>query len=161
MGAGSLGPLVKSAEVLQPCIVDGDADIRWQQRLSNLEKAVALLREPIMRVDTLSRLEKEGTVQRFEVAVELAWKTLKDYLEFEGQTLHPVTPRNVIKEAFAATILQDGQTWIDMINHRNLLSHTYSEPVFDEAVRAIEVRYLTAFEDLLAYLSVKKGEQSE
>ena len=133
-----------------------DADIRWKQRLSNLETAVALLREPLLRVDTLSMLEKEGTVQRFEVALELAWKTLKDYLEFEGQTLQPVTPRNVIKAAFAAAVLHDGQTWIDMLDHRNLLSHTYSQPVFDEAVRAIESRCMPAFTDLLTFFSTKK-----
>jgi hypothetical protein len=68
--------------------VNGSADIRWKQRFSNLEKAISLLREPILRIDTLSMLEKEGTVQRFEGALELAWKTLKDYLEFEGRTLH-------------------------------------------------------------------------
>jgi nucleotidyltransferase substrate binding protein (TIGR01987 family) len=136
--------------------VVADADIRWKQRLSNLETAVALLREPLLRVDKLSMLEKEGTVQRFEVALELAWKTLKDYLEFEGQTLQPVTPRNVIKAAFAAAVLHDGQTWIDMLDHRNLLSHTYSQPVFDEAVRAIESRYMPAFTDLLTFFSTKK-----
>lgn len=134
----------------------GLADVRWQQRLANLEKAVALLREPIARIETLSRLEKEGTIQRFEVALELASKTLKDYLESEGQTLQPITPRSVIKEGFAAAILRDGQTWIDMISHRNLLSHTYSEPVFDEAVQAIQDRYLPAFDDLLTFFSAKR-----
>lgn len=70
--------------------MNGSADIRWKQRFSNLEKAISLLREPILRIDTLSMLEKEGTVQRFEGALELAWKTLKDYLEFEGRTLQTI-----------------------------------------------------------------------
>jgi len=29
----------------------------------------------------------------------------------------------VIKEAFAAKIITDGQVWVDMMLHRNLLSH--------------------------------------
>jgi nucleotidyltransferase substrate binding protein (TIGR01987 family) len=128
-------------------------DIRWQQRFQNFDRAIVLLREPIGRsVETLSALEKEGTVQRFEFAVELGWKTLKDYLEFQGQVIDPVTPRNVVKMAFAARILGDGQVWIDMLDHRNLLSHTYDEATFDQAVLAIRDRYLAALEALHGWL---------
>lgn len=128
-------------------------DIRWKQRFQNFDRAVVLLREPFERdVTTLSNLEKEGTIQRFEFTVELAWKTLKDYLEYEGQVIDPVTPRNVIKEAFAARILSEGQVWIDMLNHRNLLSHTYDEATFDTAVLAIRDRYLAAIEELHLWL---------
>lgn len=124
-------------------------DIRWKQRFQNFDRAVILLREPIERdITTLSDLEKEGTVQRFEFALELAWKTLKDYLEYGGQVIEPVTPRSVIKEAFAARILHDGQVWIDMLDHRNLLSHTYNAETFENAVLAIRDRYLPAIEEL-------------
>jgi len=124
-------------------------DIRWRQRFQNFDRAIVLLREPVERgVDTLSALEKEGTIQRFEFATELAWKTLNDYLQFQGQTLATVTPRNVIKAAFAARILSDGQVWIDMLDHRNLLSHTYDESTFDQAVIAVRDRYMAALEEL-------------
>jgi nucleotidyltransferase substrate binding protein (TIGR01987 family) len=129
------------------------ADIRWHQRFENFDRAVVLLREPIERdVTTLSALEKEGTVQRFEFALELAWKTMKDYLEHEGRLFQPVTPRSVIKEAFSAGVLADGQVWIDMVDHRNLLSHTYDRRAFDAAVLAIRDRYLRALEELHAWL---------
>jgi nucleotidyltransferase substrate binding protein (TIGR01987 family) len=124
-------------------------DIRWQQRFQNFARAVVLLREPIERgVTTLSNLEKEGTIQRFEFAVELAWKTLRDYLEYEGHVIQPVTPRNVIKEASAARILRDGQVWIDMLDHRNLMSHTYDEQAFEQAVQAISAQYMGALQGL-------------
>lgn len=135
-------------------------DIRWQQRFQNFDRAIVLLREPIERgIETLSALEKEGTVQRFEFAVELAWKTVKDYLEFEGRVIEPVTPRNVIKIAFAARLLSDGQVWIDMLDHRNLLSHTYDESTFDQAVRAIRDRYLAALEALHGWLLERRVSQ--
>jgi nucleotidyltransferase substrate binding protein (TIGR01987 family) len=128
-------------------------DIRWKQRFRNFDRAMVLLREPIERdVTTLSDLEKEDTIQRFEFAVELAWKTLEDYLEYEGRVIEPVTPRNVVKEAFAARILHDGQVWIDMLDHRNLLSHTYDAATFDKAVLAIRDRYLAAIEELHLWL---------
>jgi len=134
-------------------------DIRWKQRFQNFDRAVVLLREPLKRgIDTLSALEKEGTVQRFEFALELAWKTLKDYLEHEGTVIEPVTPRNVIKEAFAARILGDGQVWIDMLDHRNVLSHTYDSATFEKAVQAIDKRYYLAIDALHAWFMERRAD---
>ena len=121
-------------------------DIRWQQRFDNFDRALGLLREALANGPAaLNQLEKEGVVQRFEYTLELAWKTIKDYLEESGVVLTAVTPRQVIKDAFAARILTDGQAWIDMVDHRNLLSHTYDPANFEEAVDAIHGHYLTAF----------------
>jgi Nucleotidyltransferase substrate binding protein like len=67
-----------------------------------------LLREALENgPGVLSVLEKEGVIQRFEYAFELAWKTIKDFLEVEGLVVSPVTPRQVIKDAFAAKVF----TW--------------------------------------------------
>jgi nucleotidyltransferase substrate binding protein (TIGR01987 family) len=129
-------------------------DIRWLQRFEHLARAVALLGEPIARgIESLSVLEREGTVQRFEVALELAWKTMKDFLEHEGEVLAPVTPKVVVKAAFSAGVVLEGQVWIDMLDHRNLLSHTYDSAVFEDAVVAIRDRYLPAFTGLVSFLS--------
>lgn len=134
-----------------------DPDIRWQQRFQNFDRALALLEDALGRGPTaLNQLEKEGAVQRFEYTLELTWKTLKDYLEESGLVLPAVTPRQVIKDAFAAKILMDGQTWIDMIDHRNLLSHTYDPVNFEEAVGAIHARYLTALRQVRDLLASKR-----
>lgn len=128
-------------------------DVRWQQRFSSYGRAFALLQEAMQNGPTaLNQLEKEGTAQRFEVCLELGWKTMKDYLEFGGVEIVPVTPRQVIKEAFAAGIIQDGAAWIAMLDHRKLLSHTYDEAMFDKAVRAIADRYLGEFDLLQLFL---------
>ena len=122
-----------------------DPDVRWKQRYQNFDRALALLREALQRgPGALSALEKEGTVQRFEYCFELAWKTLKDYLMESGVAISPVTPRQVIKDAFAAKLLDNGQLWMDMLVERNLLAHTYDKAVFDKAVEAIHARYLPA-----------------
>jgi len=124
-------------------------DIRWKQRFDNFDRAFVLLREVNDRgVGSLSQLEKEGAIQRFEFAFELAWKTIKDYLEQDGIVVKPATPRNVIKEAFAASLIDDGQVWIDMMLHRNLLSHTYNSKTFDEVLKVVSERYFAAFDQL-------------
>lgn len=127
-------------------------DIRWKQRFENYEKALLLLREALADVEGLSELEKEGAVQRFEFTFELAWKTLKDYLEHNGIVLDQVVPSNVIKQAFAAKVISDGQLWIDMLRCRNLMSHTYDEAVFDQAVREMAARFLPALDELHHFL---------
>lgn len=60
-------------------------DIRWKQRFFNFQKAIGLLQEVShLDLNSLSLLEKEGIIQRFEFTLELAWKTLKDKMEFDG-----------------------------------------------------------------------------
>lgn len=132
-------------------------DIRWQQRLQNFDRALSLLEEALEHGPAaLNQLEKEGVVQRFEYTLELAWKTLKDYLEASGIVLNAVTPRQVVKDAFVAKIVLDGQAWIDMIDHRNLLSHTYDPVNFEDAVAAIDDRYLTALRQVRDLLARKR-----
>ena len=124
-------------------------DIRWKQRFDNFDRAFLLLREVHERgFDTLSQLEKEGAIQRFEFAFELAWKTLKDYMEAQGVVINPVTPRNIIRNAFAAKLLDDAQVWLDIMQHRTLLSHKYDFKAFDEALRKLDERYFSAFDRL-------------
>lgn len=80
-----------------------EPDIRWKQRFNNFQRAFLLLREAMeIEPDALSQLEKEGIIQRFEYTFELAWKTLKDKMEFDGIVLDKISPRAVVREAFAA-----------------------------------------------------------
>jgi nucleotidyltransferase substrate binding protein (TIGR01987 family) len=126
-----------------------NSDIRWKQRFQNFDRAFVLLRDALEKgPGALNQLEKEGVIQRFEYSFELAWKTLKDYLEEGGLVFATVTPRQVLKDAFAAKVVSDGQVWIDMLDHRNLLSHTYNFASFEKAVEAIASRYLTAMASL-------------
>ena len=117
-----------------------------------------LLRAALANVDGLSQLEMEGAVHRFEFTFELGWKTLKDYLEENGILLDQITPSSVIKQAFAAKIITDGQLWVDMLRCRNLMSHTYDEAVFDHAVREMAARFLRGLEDLHTFLKGRVAE---
>jgi nucleotidyltransferase substrate binding protein (TIGR01987 family) len=131
-------------------------DIRWKQRFKNFDRAYALLSQALERgPSALSLLEKEGVIQRFEYSFELAWKTIKDYLEEGGLVISPVTPRQVLKDAFAAKVITDGQVWINMLDNRNLLSHTYNLAVFEKAVDAIAAHYLPAMGELHQFLANK------
>jgi len=117
-------------------------DIRWKQRLSNFQKAIFLLEEiPDLDLERLSFLEKEGVIQRFEFTLELAWKTLKDKMEFDGLILNKISPKMVLKEAFKNKYVDDIELWLEMINDPNLLSHTYDSDVIMEIVPDIQKKY--------------------
>lgn len=136
------------------------ADIRWQQRFRNFERGFTLLRSALEERETkeFSDLELEGLIQRFEYTFELAWKTLKDYLEYSGVVLSPITPASVIKAAFAAKLIEDGQAWMDMLKHRNLMSHNYDSAKFREAVTSISARYLSALDQVYRFLKKEMTE---
>jgi nucleotidyltransferase substrate binding protein (TIGR01987 family) len=73
-------------------------------------------------------------------------------MEANGFVFALVMPRQVLKDAYAAKVIADGQVWIAMLDHRNLLSHTYNPTVIEEAVEAIHQQYLPAMEQLLSFL---------
>ena len=123
---------------------------RWQYRFDNFGRAFILLREGIESIDerNLSQLEREGLIQRFEYTWELAWKTIKDYLDFQGVSLESVTPRSVIRAAFSANIISRGPDWMAALDARNKMSHTYNFKVFEEVIVDIQNRFLSLFDEL-------------
>lgn len=133
------------------------SNIRWLQRLENFGKAYGLLRQVFdeRSMEELSVLELEGVVQRFEYTYELAWKTLKDYLDFSGINVDPVTPRTTARKGFEAGLIEDGQAWMDMIADRNRMAHTYDQAAFDAVTTAIHDRYIPAIGQLHAILTEK------
>jgi len=124
------------------------ADIRWQQRFANFQRAFLLLREAMERpLSELSQLEKEGVIQRFEYTFELAWKVLKDKMENDGLILDQVSPKAVVRQAYAAKYIDKPETWLRMIGDRNLMSHTYDFVKFEAVIQSIAREYLPMLQD--------------
>lgn len=107
----------------------------------------------------LSQLEKEGVIQRFEYSIELAWKTLKDYLEFQNVVIPQITPRSVIREAFAAKLINNGEIWMNALDARNKMSHTYNLAQFESVIEDIKEHYLPAMEEI--YFKLLQFSQEE
>ena len=104
--------------------------------LAQLEQAVVIYQKS--QQDALYR---DGLIQRFEFTVELAWKSIKEYLEDQGSTTPIATPRAVLKEAFAAGathgIIQDADEWNKIITARNITSHVYDEKTAEDVAAQI------------------------
>ena len=134
--------------------------IRWHYRLHNFSRALRRLQDALKEgAEALNELEQEGVIQRFEYTFELAWNTLKDRLEHDGIVLSPVTPRAVIRRAFQAKLISEGERWIDMLGDRNRMSHTYDSDTFDAIIKAIDEAYLDRLDELHGRLSREMAEQ--
>lgn len=125
-------------------------DGRYIQRYDNYKKAFKQLKDAIKlsHERELSLLEKQGLIQAFEFTHELAWKLLKDYLNYQGN-FEIRGSRDAIREAFNAGIIKDGTLWMQTIQARNLTSHTYDEEIAEETYEVIANDYIILFEDLL------------
>ena len=123
-----------------------DEDIRWEQRFSNYQKALAQLQKFIDRGD-LSELEELGLIKAFEYTYELAWNTMKDFLEYRGQT-DIYGSRDVIRKAFELGLIEDGENWMDMLKSRNKTSHTYNQETADEICKVVREQYHLLFRQL-------------
>lgn len=120
-----------------------DYDTRWIQRFTHFEKTLKQLNQFIEKGE-LNDLEKQGLIQSFEYCYELAWNTMKDYLEMQGATdIHG--SRDTIRLAFRRGIIANGETWMDMIKSRALTSHTYDETLCEEISEKILLLYFGAF----------------
>lgn len=123
---------------------------RWQYRLDNYSRAFVLLREGIDQLEErgLSQLEREGLIQRFEYTWELAWKTMSDYLAYQGVIVTPIAPRSVLKAAFEAGVIEHGEEWMAALDARNKMSHTYNFKVFEAVIEQVRTRFLALFDAL-------------
>jgi nucleotidyltransferase substrate binding protein (TIGR01987 family) len=130
--------------------MNNSKDIRWEQRFSNFQKALDQLQKFIDK-GNLSILEKQGLVKAFEYTFELAWTTLKDFLEYKGQT-DIFGSRDTIRKSFELGLISDGENWMDMLMSRNKTSHTYNEETANEICLAVTNDYYPLFKQLRAKL---------
>lgn len=128
---------------------------RWKQRFQNFEKAFKKLQQAV-DLGEYSELERAGLIQTFEFTFELAWKTLKDILEFEGFEVK--SPRETIKQAFQTGYIKDGDGWLDVLAKRNLMSHIYDDEVSEEVSDLIQNRYYFLMAELSKTLTDKIAE---
>lgn len=123
-----------------------DQDIRWIQRFANYQKAFKQLSKFIAK-GPLNELEEQGLIQSFEYTHELAWNTLKDFLESLGNK-ELFGSKDTTRKAFQLNLIENGESWMDMIQSRNETSHTYNDETAHKIVLAITGRYYQEFSAL-------------
>ena len=133
---------------------------RWLQRKEDLIKATARLQEAL-NVENVTDVVIDGALHRFEFTFELAWKTMKDYLEYVGLIQKTGSPREVLQNAYQNDLIDNGEDWIEMMLSRNTLSHLYDEDESREIYEKIKNKYADMIEELINGLNSKESEESE
>ncbi len=102
--------------------------------------------EKAMLIQNPSEIERAGLVQFFELTFELAWKTLKDYLETQG--FQPNTPREVLKQAYQSQCISRGDIWLEALDNRNLTVHVYDDATSLQVIQLIRSKYFDLLKEL-------------
>lgn len=119
---------------------------RFDERKVDYKNALERLKEALQ--EEPSEIVIDGILHRFEFTFELAWKCIKDYLEYMGISEKIGSPRENIQLAYKHGIISDGDLWIEMMLARNSLSHLYDEQQSREIYNDIKNKYIKAFEEL-------------
>jgi len=129
-----------------------NTDIRWEQRFSNYQKALAQLGEFMAKSNDLNKFEKQGFIKAFEYTYELAWNTIKDFYEYQGEAGIQGS-RDAIQIAFNRDLIKDGEGWMQMLKDRNLTSHVYNEEVAEDIAKNINEKYYNLIRSLEAEIN--------
>jgi nucleotidyltransferase substrate binding protein (TIGR01987 family) len=131
-------------------------DIRWIQRFHNFNKALNSLMNAIneYKEDDTNEVVKVGMIKFFEMTYELAWLTMKDYYEDQGETGIQGS-KDAIRLSFSRGLITDAPKWYDMVTSRRLSVHTYDEDTANEVAQDIAETYLGLFIQLQSRLQLE------
>lgn len=88
---------------------------QFAQAVERLTESLVLPKNDVVR---------DSAIKRFEIAFDLAWKSLKAFLEDQG--IACASPRACFREAFRQNLIVDETIWLEMIEMRNETAHTYN-----------------------------------
>jgi len=124
------------------------------KKLENYKNACVRLDEGIKKYNEKDDMYRDGLIQRFEFTFELAWKTLKAIFEDEG-LIGLNSPKTVLREAYAAGIIDDEEIWLNMLKDRNSTVHIYDEKMSIEICNNIINKYAEEFRKLLTAMETR------
>lgn len=132
-------------------------DIRWLQRFSNYNRALNQLKKFIDK-NELNELEEQGLIKAVEYTYELAWLVIKDFYEDQGEQSIQGS-KDALRMAFQRGLIQNGDSWMEMVENRKLTVHTYDDETAGEIAKLIKSKYFKNFIQLHTALeNIKKSQ---
>lgn len=118
------------------------------KKYENFSKSLANLQSCRELTQPYSIAEQTGIIGLFAICFEQSWKLMKEILEYHGYfTQKTGSPRMIIKSAYQCGMITDENGWLELLNTRNVLSHTYDEKKALETIKEILEKYISVFEE--------------
>lgn len=95
---------------------------QFGEALARLQEVLALPKNDVVR---------DSAIQRFEFTLDLAWKTIKTWLE-ESKGVICKSPKDCVQMAYQQKLINYNEQWFDLIDLRNKTSHAYNAKVAEE-----------------------------
>jgi nucleotidyltransferase substrate binding protein (TIGR01987 family) len=112
---------------------------RWIENYQSLGEALERFHEIIEEPEDKNSYVRDATIRRFKFCIELSWKLFKKVGEEEGMEIP--TPKAALKAAFTMKFIQDELIWLNMMEDRNITSHTYRESLAKEVYLRVKNYY--------------------
>lgn len=116
-----------------------------QSKLHSFTKSINNLKSIL--TETKTPIVRDAAIKRYELAYELAWKVIQEALKNEGLEICK-SPKNCFKAAFKQGWIENEEAYADMVQNRNLTTHTYDEDLAEEIYNNLE-NYLSLLESLI------------
>ena len=135
------------AELLES--IEQEGVVLYMNKVENYLTAVVQLEKGVkIFSNEQDEMYRDGLIQRFENAAEMAWRSMLEYLEDQGVAICQATPKGVVKEAYAANLISNQSAWLGIIDDRNMTTHVYSRQKAVEIAQKICTDYLPVFQAL-------------
>ena len=119
------------------------------KKYDNFSKALKNLKECLKVEEPYSVVEQTGIVGLFQICFEQSWKLMKEVLENHGRfAVRTGSPREIIKIAYQCDMIKNQKAWLEILESRNILAHTYSDEQSLNVIKSIKSDYISVFEDL-------------
>ncbi|MDD6085784.1 MAG: HI0074 family nucleotidyltransferase substrate-binding subunit [Oscillospiraceae bacterium] len=119
------------------------------KKFENFCKALNNLSEGAALNEPYTIVEQTGIIGLFEICFEQAWKLMKQVLEEHGRFEEKIgSPRAIIKVAYQCGMINDCEAWLELLEARNILAHTYSDEQALNVIRKLKSDYIILFETL-------------
>jgi len=90
-----------------------------------------------------------GLVGLYEICFEQSWKMMKEILENHGfEEGATGSPKLILKTAYKAGMIKDAELWLQALQERNNVSHSYNEKVALEIVRLAKEKFYQMFREM-------------
>lgn len=119
------------------------------KKYDNFSKALKNLKECLKVEEPYSVVEQTGIVGLFQICFEQSWKLMKEVLENHGRfAVRTGSPREIVKIAYQCDMIKNQEAWLEILESRNILAHTYSDEQSLNVIKSIKSDYISVFEEL-------------